>query len=296
MSSQWYVQYKGKIVGPASARQLKGIAQQGKIDPDTLVRLGEDGNWTPASRVKGLFESVSQTGLIASEVMDEQQPPKVMVLAKPDTSDSAHIAKVQPVHAADSALSRFVSDGQPPKVVGKLLSRVTDVCTDVEQPEYIAVQHLPSVMSPDAIVLTNKRVIIFRSKALGRMNMVDVPWLDVQNIHISEGIVGATLSVSGLNGHVETLDHLPKAQARCVYRVGQQREEEMREYRRSRKMEEERNAANSITVNTAVAPSQPALPTDDLTSRLNQLKQMLDAGLIERHEFDAKKAEILASL
>ncbi|MFG0290165.1 MAG: PH domain-containing protein [Rhodopirellula sp. JB044] len=298
MSSQWYIQYKGKIVGPASARQLQEIAQQGKIATDTPVRLGESGKWTPAGKVKGLFKSASGQEMVVSNIVEvlPSVPPQIPELPKPATSTPAHIANVQPVLATDSALSRFISDGQPTKVVGKLLSRVTDICTDTEQPEYIAVQHLPSLMSPDAIVLTNKRVIIFRAKTLGRMNMVDVPWIEIQDVHISEGIVGSTLSVSALDGRVEKLEHLPKAQARCVYRVGQQREEEMREFRRNRKMEEERNAASSVTVNTAVAPLQPTGSPDDLTSRLAQLKQMLDAGLIEQHEFETKKAEILASL
>ena len=128
--------------------------------------------------------------------------------------------------------------------------------------------------------------------------MVDVPWMDVRDIRVQEGIVGASLSVQGHNGHIEVIDHLPKKQARCVYRVGQQREEEMREYRRQRKMEEDRNAAGGVVVNAAITPAAatPAANPNDLTARLQQLKSMLDADLIDQAEFDAKKAEILASL
>ncbi len=200
-----------------------------------------------------------------------------------------------PIEAVqDSRLSKFVTDGQPPKVIAKLLGRIDQVCTDDESPEYAAVQHLPGVMSPDAIVLTNRRVIIFRSKAFGRMNMIDVQWMDVHDIHIKEGIVGAGISVRGNNGHTEVIDHLPKKQARCVYRVGQQREEEMREFRRTRKMEEDRNAAGGVTVNAAIGTPAPA--TADPMAKLQQLKAMLDGGLIEQAEFDAKKAEILSQM
>ncbi|QDT05732.1 hypothetical protein K227x_41350 [Rubripirellula lacrimiformis] len=213
-----------------------------------------------------------------------------------DEIASTHDVSFQTV--VDSRISRFISDGQQPKVVAKLLGRVDEICTSNETPEYAAVQHLPGVLSPDAIVLTNRRVIIFRAKALGRMNMVDVPWMDIADIHIKEGVVGATLSVRGANGHTEVIDHLPKKQARCVYRVGQEREQEMREFRRVRKMEEDRNAAGGVVVNTSFAapPSPYPTPANDLTSRLGQLKQMLDADLISQSEFETKKAEILASL
>lgn len=213
----------------------------------------------------------------------------------PTPAEMATVAKVAPEPAVDSRLARFISDGQSPKAVGKLLTRVEKICTDSEKLEYIAVQHLPAIASPDAIVLTDRRVIIFRGKALGRMNMVDVPWLDVTDIHISEGIVGASLHVSARNGHTEKIDHLPKEQARSVYRVGQEREEVMREYRRTRKMEEDRNAAGGVVVTNAVATTSPA-PANDLAARLSQLKTMVDGGLITLEEFEAKKAEILADL
>ena len=56
MARSWYVQHKGKTVGPASSNQLKELAGSGKITPQTLVRLGEGGEWQEASRVDGLFE------------------------------------------------------------------------------------------------------------------------------------------------------------------------------------------------------------------------------------------------
>ena len=213
-----------------------------------------------------------------------------------DRNDVATVDRNAITPVQDSRISRFVSDGQPVKVVTKLLGRVDEICTDEEVPEYAAVQHLPGVLSPDAIVLTNRRVIIFRAKSLGRMNLVDVPWLKVSNIHIKEGIVGASIIVAAMDGRSETIDHLPKKQARCIYRVGQQREEEAIERRRSRKMEEERNAAGGVVVNAAIGQPAAPTPTSDLTSRLKQLKEMLDADLISQEEFDAKKAEMLSSL
>ncbi|WP_182868574.1 PH domain-containing protein [Rhodopirellula sp. JC639] len=235
-------------------------------------------------------------GRAGSKIPPLPPKPHVLPAVTTPTAEATTVANVPPTPAVDSKLARFVSEGQPIKTVGKLLTRVEKICTNSETPEYIAVQHLPSLASPDAIVLTDRRVIIFRSKTLGRVNMVDVPWLDVSDIHISEGIVGATIHVTGNNGHTEKIDHLPKEQARSVYRVGQEREEIMREYRRTRKMEEDRNAAGGVIVNNAVAAPTPAAPSNDLTARLTQLKAMFDADLISQEEFDVKKADILSSL
>ena len=47
----------------------------------------------------------------------------------------------------------------------------------------------------------------------------------------------------------------------------------------------------------AVAPIAPAAAAgDDVMARLGQLKKLLDAGLIEKAEFDDKKKELLAKL
>lgn len=56
MAKAWFYQLMGDEVGPVSAGELKRRAQQGDIQPDTLVRSAPDGKWTPAERVKGLLE------------------------------------------------------------------------------------------------------------------------------------------------------------------------------------------------------------------------------------------------
>lgn len=71
----------------------------------------------------------------------------------------------------------------------------------------------------------------------------------------------------------------------------------MIERRRQRKMEEERNATNQVTINTAVAtPNSPSTGPNDLVTRLARLKQMFEAGLISEAEFMAKKTEIINSI
>lgn len=129
------------------------------------------------------------------------------------------------------------------------------------------------------------------------MEFVDVPWSHVSNVHVKENLLGAVVSITGSNGHSESVDYLPKDQARKVYRYGQEMEEKMVEWRRQRKMEEERNAADQVIVNTAIAaPAAHSTASEDPLQRLTKLKSMLDAGLIDQSEFDAAKARILASM
>ena len=46
-----------------------------------------------------------------------------------------------------------------------------------------------------------------------------------------------------------------------------------------------------------LSPSKPAAPAaEDPMEVLGKLKKMLDAGLIEKSEYDAKKAEILSRM
>jgi membrane protease subunit (stomatin/prohibitin family) len=55
--------------------------------------------------------------------------------------------------------------------------------------------------------------------------------------------------------------------------------------------------ANTMAAAVAPAPAQPqASSPDDVMSRLSQLKKMLDAGLIEKGEYDEKKKDLLSKL
>lgn len=53
--SAWYIHHNGKEHGPFSAAQLKKLASSGKINEDSKVRMGVDGKWVSARKVKGLF-------------------------------------------------------------------------------------------------------------------------------------------------------------------------------------------------------------------------------------------------
>lgn len=54
--AEWYTTRNGQPQGPITAREMRVLAGSGNLGPNDLVwRAGMD-NWTPAGKVKGLFE------------------------------------------------------------------------------------------------------------------------------------------------------------------------------------------------------------------------------------------------
>jgi len=55
MADEWHILSKGQIIGPVSGSDLIALARSGKIQRDSRVRRGLDGEWVEAHRVRGLF-------------------------------------------------------------------------------------------------------------------------------------------------------------------------------------------------------------------------------------------------
>lgn len=197
-------------------------------------------------------------------------------------------------------LNNFLNEQQDPKAVEKIFGKVKDLLTTGEEIEYIAVQKKPAVnLSPDCVALTTKRIIFCRPKNLGlSMEFQDFIWKDVADCHMKEEIFGAEFKVKSVKGHISSIDFLPKAQARKLYQIAQGKEEEQREIRRQRDLEEKRAAAGGVTV-TATMPNQTTdntIKQDDPMAALQKLKSLLDNELVTQEEFDIKKAEIISRL
>ncbi|WP_184390330.1 PH domain-containing protein [Xanthomonas arboricola] len=201
------------------------------------------------------------------------------------------------------AVAQFLTDEQDPVAVGKILPKVSELLTRGEQVEYIAVQKkMVMNLSPDAVVLTNRRFIVVYPKLFG-MTFRDFPWREVLDVHMSEQMLGATIMCRTTQGTSASIDSLPKKQARRVYAYAQQVEESAYEKRQQLEVDKLRAAAGGVVVHApgaqgAAVPSQAgAVPaTDDPVQVLSKLKQLLDAGLVTQDEFDAKKTEVLARL
>jgi hypothetical protein len=197
------------------------------------------------------------------------------------------------------SINDLITDDQDPKVIEKVLPKVQEFCTSTEEIKYIAVQKktIGINFSPDCIAFTSKRVIIIRPKSFGfSLDFKDYSWMNIADIHMKEGMLSATVTVKTLSGEEDSMDDIPKAQARKLYRFGQEMEETKKEERRQRDLEDKRAAAGGgIVINTpAAAPA--AAPVDDPMEKLTKLKSMLDMGVLTQEEFDAKKADILSKM
>lgn len=202
-------------------------------------------------------------------------------------------------------IKKFLNEDQDPKAVEKITEKVNDLLTNGETVEYIAVQNKPAInISPDSIVLTNKRILLFRSKSFGLItDFQDYLWKDVAESHISEAILGSTFKMTAVSGFIETIDYIPKSQARKLYQYAQSKEEEMIEFRREKELEDKRATAGGFTFNTqnekAEEPKtieQAQVPTEDPMETLMKLKAFLDNDLISLEDYETKKKEILSRM
>ena len=198
-------------------------------------------------------------------------------------------------------IKKFLNEDQDPKAVEKIAEKVNDLLTNGESIEYIAVQNKPAInISPDSIVLTNKRIIFFRSKSFGLVtDFQDYLWKDVGESHISEAILGSTFKMAADRGLVETIAYVPKSQAINLYQYAQAKEEEMVEFRRQKELEDKRATAGGITLNTQpekIEEPKPETPTENPMETLMKLKAFLDNDLISAEDYEAKKKEILSRM
>jgi hypothetical protein len=197
------------------------------------------------------------------------------------------------------SIKELVTEEQDPKVIEKVLPKVQEYCTSNEEVQYIAVQKktLGINFSPDCIALTNKRIILIRPKSFGlSLDFKDFSWLNVADVHMKEGVFTATITIKTTSGQTDSMEDIPKAQARRLYRFAQEMEETKKEERRQRDLEDKRAVAGGgITINTP--STQPIdVAVEDPMEKLTKLKMMLDNGILTQAEFDAKKADILSKM
>jgi len=177
-----------------------------------------------------------------------------------------------------------------------IVSRVSQILTPGEEIQFIVVQQAIAGIRPQAVVLTNKRFILYLPGLIGA-KFEDALWRDLLDVKLSEGILGASLYFA-TSKKAWTVDKLPKIEARRAYGLAQEREQEAIETRRQRQMQEDQARAGQIVVGgiPQAAGSGSAATVDDPMAKLTKLKSMLDAGLITQEEYDNKKAEILANM
>ena len=150
-------------------------------------------------------------------------------------------------------ISRFLSDEQDPGAAAQVFEKVAQLLTAGEEIAYIAVEKPLVSLSPDSVVLTNKRFILYRPKLFGRVEFEDYIWRDLHSAELVEGVINSRFLVKTTEGLTLTVENLPKVQARKIYAFAQQMEEFVREERRVREMEEKRASAGGINIGAAGA-------------------------------------------
>ena len=60
MAAGWYCKIKGELLGPMPLAQIMGLAQEGTLAPNDMIRK-KTGEWVVGSSIKGLFTSDANT-------------------------------------------------------------------------------------------------------------------------------------------------------------------------------------------------------------------------------------------
>lgn len=138
---------------------------------------------------------------------------------------------------------------------------------------------------PHSIIVTNKRVVK-HIPGVFKATFEDYLWKDLKDVHLIEKVFGAQLNFEFNQGSI-VIENLPKNQAKKIYTIAQEREEEWVEKRRLRDMEETRAKSGGSHINIGNQEKS------DTKSKLLELKSLLEEDLITQDEYQRKKAEIL---
>lgn len=202
-----------------------------------------------------------------------------------------------------------------------------------EEVGYIAVQKKPAVtIFPDSIVVTNKRIILYKPKNLGlSMEFIDYDWDNIAGSFVKEGIL-ADFTFTTNSDLTQTVDYLPKNQVLKLYTYAKEQLDLLKKPKVAapvveevkvetpietpvQEAEVEEIPTEEVTLYTEIMPTSndiirdteveapiseekglAHLTQDELFAKLQNYKKLLDYGLILQGEYDRLKSEILKYL
>lgn len=296
-------------VGPVLENEIVALAMQGKLKRDSLVRspTRTGNNWFVVTQIAGLAKALDDGEKARQAAKDVEAQKRAVAKQEAAEARAAQSAERQGQQQAarQEVAARVGAVSHHPNVslVDGMCQKVQAILTNQEVIQYVAVQQKPLVnIAPDALIATNRRLIFFRSKLLGRFEFQDYLWFDLSNAHIQQNLLGSVFTARHVSGQVLSMDYLPKESAAALYRLAQEREEQARMARHQMHVDTIKAGASQVNVQTNVPAAASALSTlpataaDDLVGRLEKLKQMTDKGLITQADFEKRKQEILAQL
>jgi hypothetical protein len=224
-------------------------------------------------------------------------------------------------------IKKIVTEDQDPRAIEKISEKLKNLLLSDEVVGYIAVQKKTIVtIFPDSIVLTNKRILLFKSKNLGlSMEFLDYDWANLAGTFVKEGILGSDFTFTTLSNSTHTVDYLPKSQARRLYTYAKEQLDKLKNPVMNPLQAQKAEMQREIVVEvmkpleaTHFAEFTPSssdvirdtevevsilkekgiahLSQDELFTKLHNYKKLLDNGLILQSEYDKLKAEILKHL
>ena len=156
------------------------------------------------------------------------------------------------------------------------------------------------------IAATSGRFIKIKRGILGGFEMTDFRWQDLGDARIKVGIFGADifmkifssadLAISENSSQDLILKGFRKEGTQQIYRLAQAQDQSWREKRRIRELEELRAKSGGITLGNNLATQQAGNTSEDVVSKLQQAKQMLDNKLITDSEYESIKARLISGL
>jgi hypothetical protein len=297
-------------VGPLDQQELVRLAREGKLKRETKVRspTRTADRWYELNKIPGLLKALEDGEKERAEAQRQRTEAKAKVEQLRQEEREAQKQALVLRKTTESEHAAMISDGQDPAMVLTIAERVRSILISSESLRFIVIQERPLInISPDAVAITNRRLIFYRPKLLGRFTFEDYILFDLYDAHLKQGFLTSTFSAKHTSGRFLMMDWLPKGPALKLYRIAQEMEEQARRARIQLDIELRRAGASNINVSTAppAPPPEPIIdatvvssstPASETMQRLKTLKEMLDGGLISQADFDERKKQILAEL
>ncbi|MBI4010406.1 MAG: PH domain-containing protein [Candidatus Aenigmarchaeota archaeon] len=184
-------------------------------------------------------------------------------------------------------IGKSINSEQKQELLEKAITSAKKIFTNNEKLLSAVVQQKPLLnLLPHSIIVTNKRVIRFTPRIFSE-TFEDFLWKDIRDVHLNEKLFGCEIKLEFENDTI-IVDKLPKNQAKELYTIAQEREEEWVEKKRLRRMEEERASSGASEITIGAMNENSSTRT-----KLAELRNLLEDGLITQDEYHKKKDLLL---
>ncbi|ALL01842.1 hypothetical protein Pyrde_1799 [Pyrodictium delaneyi] len=172
-----------------------------------------------------------------------------------------------------------------------------------------AVRKRPALEKPKWLVVTDRRIIIFDEKILGRYEMTAIPYEKLKQVYLRSGVWRSEFKIETEEGETIELPWMDKEAAReamlAIKEALQRISVEPPTIVRRKHLASEEwilNKPKEQITRSIVARQSPAQPVaqqaarEDPLDKLEKLKKLLDEGAITQEEYEALRKKILEEI